>query len=274
MTRLRAEEWQDEIEPFSPLPLHHQMTEILVSHLSRDRISVGDVLPREEELADHFQISRNTVRRAYAELEADGWIERKAGRGTTLVRKPLGAMPSYLINPERGLSQVLELCNESIFRQRLKPASAVPPEVAAFLDTRQLATIEEEGFVGGRRVGMCTWWIPTQTLQESDVSIIDITSALDSFSPSEEDEVVLTDSIRRRLTLVFSRRATRQQAKTFELATREPLLVVHYQLENADSTSPIAYAIAIWRADEIGFRLSSNASLALANESPSHASLQ
>jgi GntR family transcriptional regulator, phosphonate transport system regulatory protein len=262
MTRLRAQEWSEEIEPFSPLPLHHQMAEILVSHLSRDRISVGDMLPPEEELADHFQISRNTVRRAYAELEADGWIERKAGRGTTLVRKPLGAMPSYLINPERGISQILELCNDSVVRQHLKPDSAVPPEVAAFLDTQELTTIEEEGFVGGRRVGMCTWWIPTKTLRESDVSIIDITSALDGSSPSEEDEVAFTDSLRRRLTLVVSRRASRQQAKTFELAAREPLLVVHFQLENADSTSPIAYAIAIWRADEIGFRLGSNAGLA------------
>jgi GntR family transcriptional regulator len=72
MTRLRAQEWSDEIQPFSPLPLHHQLSEILISHLAQGEVSVGDVLPREEELADHFQISRNTVRRAYAELEADG----------------------------------------------------------------------------------------------------------------------------------------------------------------------------------------------------------
>jgi DNA-binding GntR family transcriptional regulator len=206
------------IEPFSPLPLHHQMAEILVSHLSRDRVSVGDVLPREEELADHFRISRNTVRRAYAELEADGWIERKAGRGTTLVRKPLGAMPSYLINPERRLSQILELCNDSVVRKHLKPDSAVPPEVAAFLDAQELTTIVEDGFVGGRRVGMCTWWIPTKTLQESDIAVTDITSALDGSSPSEENEVALTDSPRRRLTLVVSRRASRQQEKKFDLA--------------------------------------------------------
>lgn len=268
MTRLRAEEWSDEIQPFSPLPLHHQMSEILVSHLSRGGVSVGDVLPREEELADHFQISRNTVRRAYAELEADGWIERKAGRGTTLIRKPLSAMSICLINPERELDQILELFNDSVVRRCLKTRSSVPPDVVAFLDAQELTTIEEEGLVGGRRVGMCTWWIRTTALQESDVPISDITSSLDESAAEEQDVASRRydnrqSSLRQRLsaasttTLVVSRRANRHQAKAFGLAVRAPLLEVHYQLKNPDST-PVAYAITTWQADNIGLQLVSH----------------
>jgi DNA-binding GntR family transcriptional regulator len=269
MNRLRPEDWSAEIDPFSPQPLHHQMTEILVSQLSRDMVSVGDVLPREEELADHFQISRNTIRRAYAELEADGWIERKAGRGTTLVRKPLDAMPTYLINPEQGLGQILELSHGCVVRRCLKTDSSAPPEVATFFGPQQLTAIEEDALVGGRRVGMYTWWIPTTVVQQADVSLIDIRSALaDGFPEDVGDTATLDDDQQGNLsellstasitTLIMSRRANRRQAKAFELGVRAPLLEVHYQLESADST-PIAYAVALWQANEIGFRLVSHA---------------
>jgi DNA-binding GntR family transcriptional regulator len=268
MTRLRAQEWSDEIQTFSPLPLHHQLSEILVSHLSQGGVSVGDVLPREQDLADHFQISRNTVRRAYAELEADGWIERKAGRGTTLIRKPLSVMSICLINPELGLDQILELFNDSVVRRCLKTGSSVPPDVVAFLDTQELTTIEEEGLVGGRRVGMCTWWIRTTALQESDVSIIDISAPLNESSPEEEDVAFRRygnrqSGLRQRLspasttTLVVSRRANRHEAKAFGLAVRAPLLEVHDQLENADGI-PIAYGITTWQADRIALQLDSH----------------
>ncbi|HEX6760640.1 MAG TPA: hypothetical protein VF086_19865, partial [Propionibacteriaceae bacterium] len=53
---------------------------------------------------------------------------------------------------------------------------------------------------------------------------------------------------------VVSRRADRHQANAFGLAVRAPLLEVHYQLENADST-PIAYVITTWQADKIGLQL-------------------
>ena len=98
---------------------------------------------------------------------------------------------------------------------------------------------------------------------------MDIPSALDDVAPEEQGVTVALDDDRQcsfgeRLsaasitTLVVSRRANRQQAKAFELAARAPLLEVHYQLEDVDST-PIAYAIAIWQADEIGLRLISRA---------------
>lgn len=162
-------------------------------------------------------------------------------------------MSICLINPERGLDQILELFNDSVVRRCLKTGSSVPPDVVTFLDTQELTTIEEEGLVGGRRVGMCTWWIRTTALQESDVSIINITAPLHE-NPPEEEHLAFRrygnrqSGLRQRLspasttTLVVSRRANRHEAKAFGLAVRAPLLEVHDQLENADSI-PIAYGI-------------------------------
>lgn len=177
-------------------------------------------------------------------------------------------MPIGLINPDRELDQILELFNESVVRRCLKTGLSVPPEVVAFLDTQELTTIEEEGLVGGRRIGMCTWWIRMTALQESDLPIIDVISPLDVSAPEEEDVTFMRrdnrqGGLRQRLsaasttTFVVSRRANRHQANAFGLAVRAPLLEVHYQLENADST-PIAYVITTWQADKIGLQLVSH----------------
>jgi GntR family transcriptional regulator len=62
--------------------LHHQLFLVL-----RDRIVSGDypgdsLIPTEEELCSYFSVSRITVRRALADLEAEGFVWRRQGRGT------------------------------------------------------------------------------------------------------------------------------------------------------------------------------------------------
>ena len=51
------------------------------------RLSVGDVVPSERELAERFGISRMTVRQAVDSLVSSGMLERRRGSGT-YVRAP------------------------------------------------------------------------------------------------------------------------------------------------------------------------------------------
>ncbi|MEM7442121.1 MAG: GntR family transcriptional regulator [Pseudomonadota bacterium] len=57
------------------------------------RYGVGDRLPSEHELSDMFKASRITIRAALKRLNDDGYIERVAGRGTT-VRAAQAVVPS------------------------------------------------------------------------------------------------------------------------------------------------------------------------------------
>lgn len=50
------------------------------------RLSEGDALPGERELADQFGVSRMTLRRAVDELALDGTLERRPGAGTFVSR--------------------------------------------------------------------------------------------------------------------------------------------------------------------------------------------
>jgi DNA-binding GntR family transcriptional regulator len=53
----------------------------------RKGLTDGTRLPTELELTDQYQLSRQTVRRAYLELVADGVVERVPGRGTFPARR-------------------------------------------------------------------------------------------------------------------------------------------------------------------------------------------
>jgi GntR family transcriptional regulator len=66
---------------------------IQIRNLLRERIRLGEwsgyePMPTEDELVNHFGVSRTTVRQALADLVNEGLVVRKAGRGT-FARQPL-----------------------------------------------------------------------------------------------------------------------------------------------------------------------------------------
>ena len=66
----------------SLLPKYHQLKEHLKKQIRSGEITPGEQLPSETELVGKFRLSRHTVRKAFAELEHEGWIFREQGRGT------------------------------------------------------------------------------------------------------------------------------------------------------------------------------------------------
>lgn len=74
------------VDPNSPLPLYAQVKEALKREIEKN-MQPGQSLPIEPELEKRFGVSRVTIRRALEELELDGLIIRKQGRGT-FVREP------------------------------------------------------------------------------------------------------------------------------------------------------------------------------------------
>lgn len=61
---------------------HERLRSFLLSELKSGRLQVGDALPTELDLSRQLQISRNTIRQAFSELERNGFIRRVRGKGT------------------------------------------------------------------------------------------------------------------------------------------------------------------------------------------------
>ena len=75
----------------SSSPLYHQLMQRITADIERGNYPTGSRIPPDHELEQLYQVSRVTVRRALAELTAEGLLERKQGKGT-FVSMPRGSL--------------------------------------------------------------------------------------------------------------------------------------------------------------------------------------
>ncbi len=77
-----------ELDRSSPVPAYFQIASDLKSRIMRHEWSITQKLPTELELAEQYNVSRITLRQALAELEKDGILKKKRGKGTFIVSDP------------------------------------------------------------------------------------------------------------------------------------------------------------------------------------------
>ena len=70
---------REDIDWGSSVPIYSQISSLLKQRINRGVLKVGDMLPSEMYLCDELHISRSTIRKTFAQLEADGLIVRKRG---------------------------------------------------------------------------------------------------------------------------------------------------------------------------------------------------
>jgi GntR family transcriptional regulator len=84
------------IERESPVPLYHQLKQLLTERIANGDWLPGDMLPTEEQLQEQYGLSRTTVRQALRELEYEEKISRFPGRGTFVTKPKI----SHSLDPE------------------------------------------------------------------------------------------------------------------------------------------------------------------------------
>jgi GntR family transcriptional regulator len=75
-------------ESFRAMPLYHQSYLVIRQRLREGVYPLNQPLPSEEDIRQEFGVSRVTIRRALAELEAEGLIQRRRGSGTYPIEQP------------------------------------------------------------------------------------------------------------------------------------------------------------------------------------------
>jgi GntR family transcriptional regulator len=73
----------------SHFPLYYQIRQQIEQSILSGAIKPGDKLSSENELAEQFQVSRMTIRRAIDYLVSQGILKRIQGQGTFVTEKPL-----------------------------------------------------------------------------------------------------------------------------------------------------------------------------------------
>ncbi len=118
------------LEHDSPVPLHHQLAENIRGSLLRGRIPEGTPLPSMLTLAEDLKLNRDTVRRAYGTLEADGVLQRSPGKRILQVTPEFAESYCNRFLPALGL--VLPDRMEDLLSQRAHSALEV---VCGIMDT-------------------------------------------------------------------------------------------------------------------------------------------
>jgi GntR family transcriptional regulator of arabinose operon len=112
-----------ELEARDGAPKYKQIYSRLRSALANREFAPGEKLPSENELVEQFGASRPTVSRALAQLETEGFVERKAGSGTFVrVEKNQGNLVFGLLIPDLGVTEIFEPICRGISIERSGPS--------------------------------------------------------------------------------------------------------------------------------------------------------
>jgi GntR family transcriptional regulator len=76
------------IDSKSPIPINVQLKEKLKYAIETGNIPSGSQLPTVRQMAVDLQINLNTVRKVYHDLEREGYISTRQGKGTFVVGIP------------------------------------------------------------------------------------------------------------------------------------------------------------------------------------------
>ncbi|MCP4400743.1 MAG: GntR family transcriptional regulator [bacterium] len=135
-----------------PLPLYYQIKEILLDYIKH--AEEGGLIPAEQELCQHFEVSRQTVRQAITELVSEGYLYRMKGKGTFISERKI--RQEFLL--------VLDSFNDEMRRKGLLPTTKVlefslstcdgevgkalkAPEGSEVIRLRRLRFVNNEPFV-------------------------------------------------------------------------------------------------------------------------------
>lgn len=96
----------------SELPIYEQITEQIKSMILHGELKEGDALPSMRTLAKDLRISVITTKRAYEELEKDGFIRSFTGKGSFVCPKNIDLLrEENLKKIEISLNHAIELAN-------------------------------------------------------------------------------------------------------------------------------------------------------------------
>lgn len=112
--------------------LHRQIFLVLRDAIVQGIYPAGTALPKEESLAEQFGVSRVTVRRALADLESQGLVQRRHGRGTFVLGDPSSVASLATLGFVGELQRTAQMTEVTVLTLE---KSTPPPWVSLILQT-------------------------------------------------------------------------------------------------------------------------------------------
>lgn len=114
----------------SGVPKYIQISQWLVEMIQKGRFTPKDKLPSESKLSELFQVNRNTVRQAIADLVTKGLIQKKNGVGSFVLARPFQPVRYTLQNISSFTDDMIRMGVTPQTKLLHKSVVEAPPEVA------------------------------------------------------------------------------------------------------------------------------------------------
>lgn len=105
------------------LPKYAQLKQEILSWIHSGELKPEQQMPTENEVAERFGLSRQTVRQAFGELEQDGWLHRVQGKGT-FVASPRDRLVSSQQHEPQTIGILTTSISDYIFPHIVRGAEA------------------------------------------------------------------------------------------------------------------------------------------------------
>ncbi|MCJ7660413.1 MAG: GntR family transcriptional regulator [Anaerolineales bacterium] len=233
----------------SHIPYYFQLIEVLKEKINQGEWKPGDQITSEPELCEIYGISRTVVRQALKEMEYEGLIYRRKGKGTFIAEPKIGESlvqkltGFYQDMVERGYKPVTQ-----VLRHEIVPANA---KIARHLGLEQgtlVFVIERLRFVEEVPILLVTTYLPYELcpkLGDYDLSDKSLYAVL------EKEFGIKLSHGRRTIEAVA---ANEREAELLQVDECAPLVLLDSVTYLEDGTS-IEYYHAVHRGDRSRFEV-------------------
>jgi GntR family transcriptional regulator len=237
------------IDRSSPIPYYIQLKEVLREKIEHGEWKAGDQIPSEPDLCESFDVSRTVIRQAFKDMEYEGLIVRKKGKGTFVAEPKIS---ESLVQSLTGFYQDMEdrgyVTVSKVLKQEVVHASA---KVARYLGIEAgalVVEIQRVRYIQDGPIVLVTTFLPYNKCAK----LLQAKLENQSLYRFIEDECGLYIARGRRFIEAVA--ANEMEAHLLQVEKGAPMILLNSVSYLNDGT-PIEYYHAVHRADRSRFEV-------------------
>jgi GntR family transcriptional regulator len=230
-----------------PVPLYHQLKLVLLKDIEQGLYQPGGRLPSESELIRQYGVSRITVRQALDELEAEGRVVRRHGKGTYVAEAPIEQELVKLTDFVEDMQQAGQNPSSRVLTFVHESAGPAIAKALHLASGTEVVRVDRLRLAEGRPIAYDTTWLPLRfgdllagvdLAQETIYHILETRYAIPVLSGAFS---------------ITAAEASAQQAEHLEVAPGSALLVIQ-RISYTSREEPIYVQERYYRPDRVQYR--------------------
>jgi GntR family transcriptional regulator len=231
-----------------PVPLYHQLKLVLQRDIEQGMYKPGGRLPSEPELIRQYGVSRITVRQALDELEAEGRVMRRHGKGTYVAEPRIEQELVRLTDFVEDMQQAGQNPSSRMLAFVHEPAGPAIANALGIASGTEVVRVDRLRLAEGRPIAYDTTWLPLRfgdLLAGMDLTQETIYHLLET----RYTVPVLSGTF-----YITAAEATAPQAGHLEVAPGSALLVIQ-RISYTTGDIPVYIQERFYRPDRVQYRV-------------------